>query len=822
MSRRLPSLGTVLTLALVVVGCQPQQPFYFNQRGEMAFYRDMATEIEYPDVNVETLPDVSGALPPLTLGGNEPKQPWDLTLEEALRNALCNNKVMKQIGGQAAVVQTGGSGPATSESLLRAGLTPSAGTTSAPTVYDPAFNEASVEMALAAFDAQFSSSVNAQRIDNPVNESEDYTSLYAEVDRETIVAFQNTLSKTNATGGTASVSNSVRYTDSNSPLREFPSDWYVSVEAQITQPLMRGAGVTYNRIAGTGAAPLGGSMYNPQGVLIQRINTDISLANFENGVLNMVNDTETAYWELYFSYRSLEALQKGLDSALQTWRKIWALAEVGAKGGEAEKEAQAREQYFLFRSSLERSLNQLYHAEANLRYMMGIAASDGRIIRPTDEPTTAKVSFDWYAVHNEALAQNVNLRAQRWTVKQRELALIAAKNGLLPRLDAVARYRWLGLGDDLIGGHSDKALEAAVNEMFDGTYQEWALGLQFQMPLGFRAEMANVRNAQLRIARERALLQEAELELSHLLAHDLRDLEARYVLLETNFNRQVAAARQVEAVEAAYKADTITLDVLLNAQRLLAQDQSEYFRSLVDYNKSIALVHLRKNSLLQYNNVYLAEGPWPQKAYFDATRLARSRDAAMYLDYGMTAPRVLSRGPVEQNAGQALQGAAPVEEAAVQNGPEVVPTPAPAGAAPKLNNQTPTPVPVVPAPTKSAATTTPTAPLAKAAAWQSASPNGQIAAAKDSAPKASQRYDLGEMNLNALARSADTARPATSAVRPASYQTSTAAGTKTATAATDDAGWTGVAGSSATHESDSNLSSAQSANAASGWTRAQR
>jgi outer membrane protein TolC len=807
-------------LAMVVAGCQPQQPFYFNQRGEMAHYRDMATEIEYPDTCVESLHDVTGALPPMTLGGNEPRQPWDLTLEEAIRNALCNNKVMKQIGGQAAVVQPGGSGPATPDSITRAGLLAigQSNSTSAPTVYDPATYEAAVEEALAGFDAQFSSSVNAQRTDNPVNESSNYTSLFASVDRQTQIAFQNQLQKTNATGGTASVTNNVRYTDSNSPLREFPSDWYVNVEAQVTQPLLRGAGVTHNRIVGGGASPLGGSIYNPQGVLIQRINTDISLANFENSVQTMVNDTEAAYWELYFSYRSLEALQKGLDSALQTWRKIWALAEVGAKGGEAEKEAQAREQYFLFRSSLERSLNQLYHAEANLRYMMGIAASDGRIIRTTDEPTTAKVSFDWYAVHNEALVRNVSLRAQRWTVKQRELALVAAKNGLLPRLDAVARYRWLGLGDDLIGGNEDYALQYAANEMFSGRYQEWALGLQFQMPLGFRAEMANVRYAQLRVARERAVLQEAELEMSHLLAHDLRDLEARYVLLETNFNRQVAAARQVEAVEAAYKADTITLDVLLNAQRLLAQDQSEYFRSLVDYNKSIAQVHLRKNSLLEYSNVYLAEGPWPQKAYFDAARLARSRDAAIYLDYGMTAPRVMSRGPVEQRVGLNQNTGTPT---AVQTGPEMVPTPAPVGAAPKASegNPTPvnpTPVPVVPTQPKAAAAQP--APRQASETWQATS----VANGQGSPRKASKGYDLGDMNLGELASGStgSSARPTASAVRPASYEASWTA-TAPARGHAANPGWTSVAGG-ARHESDANLPAAQAAGSAAGWTRAQR
>ena len=91
----------------------------------------------------------------------------------------------------------------------------------------------------------------------------------------------------------------------------------------------------------------------------------------------------------------------------------------------------------------------MYAAEAQLRYMMGLAATDGRLIRPADEPTTAKVAFDWAETQGEAMARNVDLRRQRWRVKQRELELISAKNYLLPRLDAVGQYRWLGLGDDL-------------------------------------------------------------------------------------------------------------------------------------------------------------------------------------------------------------------------------------------------------------------------------------------------------------------------------------------------------------------------------------
>ena len=237
-------------------------------------------------------------------------------------------------------------------------------------------------------------------------------------------------------------SNSTSYDlERNNPTVQFLHDWQTSFQMEIRQPLLQGYGVEYNRIAGPGAIP----GFN-QGVLIARVNTDIALATFEASVRNLVSDVEMAYWELYFAYRNLDTAVQGRDSALQTWQKINALYVDGGKGGEASAEAQAREQYFLFRSTAEQAQSQLYQNESKLRYMMGIAATDGRMIRPADDPTTAKISFDWSQVQTEAMARSVEIREARWRVKQRELELIAAKNYLLPRVDLDARYRWLGLG----------------------------------------------------------------------------------------------------------------------------------------------------------------------------------------------------------------------------------------------------------------------------------------------------------------------------------------------------------------------------------------
>jgi hypothetical protein len=65
---------------------------------------------------------------------------------------------------------------------------------------------------------------------------------------------------------------------------------------------------------------------------------------------------------------------------------------------------------------------------------------------------------------------------------------------------------------------------------------------------------------------------------------------------------------------------------------------------VAEYNKSIADLHTRKGSILEYDGIGFEEGPWPQKAYWDALGRARERDAAKYIDYGWTRPKVISRG----------------------------------------------------------------------------------------------------------------------------------------------------------------------------------
>lgn len=663
MRRQLHILWVAMTcVSMAVTGCAPVQPFFFNEDGDLSHYLGVATKIEYPDVEQCSLPDVENAQAPITLTNNRFEKTWDLPLEDAVRTALANSKVMRTIGGRLSA--QGGTQPQVGEPDTQ--LLANQVSTGVPTIYDPAITESNpafgVEGALSAFDAQLTSSVTYDKTDRPQNVAPGLgEQVFNRVRQQDLGTFNGGIQKRTMSGGLFSVTNNTVYDSNNSPTRDVPSDWTTVFQAGLRQPLLQGAGTQFNQIAGPYDPFQAGGTIGFDGVLLARINMDISLADFERGVRELVINTEEYYWELYFAYRSLEARRVGRDSALETWKKVHALNVIQAKGGEADKEAQAREQYFNFRAQVEQALADLYRVENRLRYEMGIAATDGRLIRPKDEPTTAPVAFNWQDVHCEALTRSVELRQQKWRIKQDELELLAAKNFLLPRLDLVANYRWVGVGDSLLNPNgtplTTNTLQGfqgtdAFSTLMSGQFQESQVGVQGLINLGFRRELTTVRNQQLILARERARLQDQELALSHQVTESVRNLDTFYKISQTLFNRRVAAEVQVDATNEQYLAGAVTLDLLLDAQRRRADAESAYFRSITDYTRAITRLHYWKGSLLEYNGVFLAEGPWPQKAYFDAHRRARQRDASIYMDYGFTRPGVFSRGPYDQMAGE--------------------------------------------------------------------------------------------------------------------------------------------------------------------------
>ena len=88
------------------------------------------------------------------------------------------------------------------------------------------------------------------------------------------------------------------------------------------------------------------------------------------------------------------------------------------------------------------------------------------------------------------------------------------------------------------------------------------------------------------------------------------------------------AKERVEKLNFKKELGAVTLDLVLRAQRSVANAESAYYQQVVAYNKALVNLNLATGSLLEYNGVYLAEGHWVPDAYSDAQIRAAERTHA--------------------------------------------------------------------------------------------------------------------------------------------------------------------------------------------------
>jgi len=600
-----------------LVGCRGANDVHYLGQADLQHYRNSALAIEYPNVSDELTQEVIYSQRPRTVKDREHDEAWDMSLLEALHTALANNKMIRTLGTQAQLL---------------------ANPTTAPSVYDPAlrstgflFGNRGVEAALADFDAQFSTSMIWGRDEQVVNSLA--TPGFVNT-RETGV-FTSQISKLFATGGSFNVAHNWNYLGSNTPGLLFPSAYTGIAQATFTQPLWAGGGVEYTRIAAPARAGLGGVTGVSQGVSIARINEDISLADFENSVINMAKDVEDLYWDLYLAYRQYDADAKNRDSAYETWRRVRAFMEAGAEGGGAGEEAQARENYFDVRARMETSLSNIFTIENQLRKLLGLPVNDGRVIRPSDDPVRAEYVVNWETSLAESLNKRVELRRQKWQIKSLELQVLAARNVCNPTLNFVSDYHINGFGDKLLSQQSADGITAAgynsaYSTMTRGDLTGWTMGLQVAVPVGLRAARAQLHNTELQLTKARAALAAQELDISHDLADAMQKIDVAFMTARTNFDRRVASELRVSTEEAklAVSVQGASVDLVLRAQASKAASEIAYFTSLVNYNKAIADLNLRRGTLLEVDSVSLLEEAWTDEAQDFALRRAWARSFA--------------------------------------------------------------------------------------------------------------------------------------------------------------------------------------------------
>ena len=555
----------------------------------------------YPDHPVEPIGDKT-VVKPLTNNSDLPSEFVDISLDDAVAIALSNVEVLRSLA--ATVVQNAQGANTAFDSAIQS--------------TDPNFG---VEAALSAFDTSLNSTLQYSNLDDTFNNPS--TTGSASTVEQNLIDFRYGLNKVTAAGTQLSLDSNITHTDSSNPALLFPSVFDTSWQASVRQPLLQGRGALFNRIAGPASAP---GFLGSSGFLVSRSNHDISIVEFERNVNRMVLEIITAYWQLDLAYGNFASIKVSRDASLETWNIAKARFNNGLPGGEADREAQARAQYYQFEAQLTQSLNSILQAEADFRRLLGLPQSDTRLYRPADSPQTAESLFDWTTMASKALTGRPELRQQRKLIEQRELQLIASKSFTQPRLDAIATYRNNGFGDNLFGQGAQ--FSGALNEAFDGNFDEWEFGLSLDAPLGFRRAHAGVRNAELQLMRERAVLDELKSQIMHDLGSAVRTVDQGFDVLRLSRLGAEAFQESVDARTAAYKADAAEFEDLLNAQQRLLDAELAFHVAKTDYELAIAQVQFESAELLPEYAIHFVEDVPPSSSAVANDRRQRVRQAS--------------------------------------------------------------------------------------------------------------------------------------------------------------------------------------------------
>jgi outer membrane protein TolC len=339
-----------------------------------------------------------------------------------------------------------------------------------------------------------------------------------------------------------------------------------------------------------------------QGIVIAKINNQLSEMDFEENVQNFVQEISGLYWDLFQAWKEYEAEKAAAIAAQTLWDEV--RAKFGADLVGSAEEAQAEDALHEAVSRRDQALSTYFQTESRMRRLLGLPISDGRILFPSDSPVESEITPTRAACLYDAYVHRLELRRQKTNIQSLELQLTAARNLVKPRLDFVAGYHLNGFGDKLMSrsnadGVTSEGFHSAYGSLLRGKETSWDLGLEYSIPLGLRSERAQVRQLELRVVKARTTLALQEDEIAQELNAVFQTLQRWYRSAQTNKLRQLAAKRRVEAALLEYRdAGRTGVDPVQRAEISLTQAQIAYHRSISEYNKALRDLQHRTGRLL--------------------------------------------------------------------------------------------------------------------------------------------------------------------------------------------------------------------------------
>jgi outer membrane protein TolC len=331
---------------------------------------------------------------------------------------------------------------------------------------------------------------------------------------------------------------------------------------------------------------------------LAKLTRETSDVTLRQAIILTQRNVRYAYWNLAYAIASLAVERQSLDLAMESLKNNRARVEVGTMAPidiiQAESEVASREQGVIVAES------QVSQAEDSLRTLIfdpSIPDFWNIKLELTDRPEFQTPKIDVDAAIKNALERRTDLIQARNNLRMSDVNLSYFHNQLLPDVNVQASYQVAGQGGTEIqfgGGFPPVAIGKGtvgygtiLSQMFQNEFPTWSVGVAFSYPLGTSTAEASLARSRLQYTQSQLQLRNSELQVTS----QVRDVGRQ---VNTNMRRVAAtraasqlAAKRLEAEQKKFAAGMSTSFLVFQAQRDLAQAQSDELSSLLDFNKSL-------------------------------------------------------------------------------------------------------------------------------------------------------------------------------------------------------------------------------------------
>jgi outer membrane protein len=420
--------------------------------------------------------------------------------------------------------------------------------------YRPANAVDDVLIEEAAFDLElFGSTSSSESLSAAKNSSLDNASIPESENRRSRFGVEKNFS----TGANVVVDTGISRSASNNNAARNP-DYSTDVGFSIRQPLWKDAWMKVN------LAPLARA----------RAAADQSVFELRTEILDVISNTEIAYWNLAFTQAELTLIASSINLAENLLEENRERERLGLVTPlevlQAEAELVNQQEDVI---QAERAIED---AQDVLRELMGSVSflddlSGDVAVRPL--PAELSILRPMAVVVRDTILSDSDAQAQERAIEVQHINKILAEDDTRPDLDLTARVNYTGRDSDG---------ERAYRDAYNAAGYDWNVGLELRFPLGFREARAKVRKADRNLERETVRLCEIKQQKALAARSAWRAVNAGQKRIEVTRTALRLNQETFEQARALYGSGLVAYRQVLEAQRDFDQARSNYLSAMID------------------------------------------------------------------------------------------------------------------------------------------------------------------------------------------------------------------------------------------------